>query len=115
MPHGSSVGHSIEDHHPGYRLALFLRLRRIHTMGLDIDGETMHSRFDREILQLAEVVGIIFLKHGDGAACAGDIDAPKPWIELYHVRTLRHRQMGDRLMRIEIEDGEDVVALAGKK
>src|SRR5215510_1384128 len=67
MPHGRAVGHGIEDHHSGDRTAVFLLLGCIDTVCLDIDGETVHVRFDRDILQLAEVVGIILLKHGDGA------------------------------------------------
>ncbi len=80
MPHASAAGHGIEHHHPGYRPAVFLLLRRIDPMRLDIDGEAVDLRFGGYIREFAEMVGVILLKHGDGTAGAGDINASEPRI-----------------------------------
>src|SRR5262249_35765788 len=45
-------------------------------------------------------------------AAACDIDATEPWVELDDVRALRHRQLRDHLVRLEIEHGQNVIAFA---
>src|SRR5437667_8978356 len=68
-----------------------------------------------EVLQLSEMGRIVHLKYGDCTTRARHIDASKPGIEHYDVRTLRHWEVGYRLVRVEVEDRQGVVALAGKE
>src|SRR5215475_14108736 len=80
-----------------------------------VDGETVDLRLDQEVLQLPKVRGIVHLEDRDGAARAGDVDPAEPRINHNHVGAPRHRKMRDRPRRVEIKDGQRVVALAGQK
>ena len=55
---------------------------------------------------------VVHLEHGDRAAAACDVDPAEPGIEHDDVRALGHRQVGDRAVRVEVEDRERIVALA---
>jgi len=73
---------------------------------------TVNLRLDWNILKLPEVRRVIHLEDRDGAAGTGDVDTAEAGIEHHDVSAFCHRQVGDRLVRVEIEDDQDVVAFA---
>src|SRR5262249_46957245 len=106
------IGHSLEHEHLR-RGAPFLLLRgRIYSMRFRIDSKAVDLRLDRNILELPEVRWIVHLERRDGAARARDIDPAKSGIEHHDVGAFGHRQVRDRLVRLEIEHGQGVVAFA---
>jgi len=78
-------------------------------------SEAVNLRLHREVLQLSEMGRIVHLKCGDCTTRARHIDAAESAIEHHDIRALGHRQVGDRLTRVEVEHREGVVALAGKE
>ena len=58
------------------------------------------------------MVGVVLMKNGDGPAVARRIDAIQAGIKTDYIRTLRHREKGNRFVLIEIENGHHVVPLA---
>src|SRR5437016_2088819 len=108
----AKVSDGIEHHHPGGRAPALLLLRRVDAMRPDVDGQAMNLPLHREVLELAEVLGVVLLEDGDRAAPARHVDSPEPRIELDDVRALRERQVRDRRLGIQVEDRQDEVALA---
>src|SRR5260370_27214263 len=85
------VSDGIEHHHPGGGAATFLLLRRVDAMRPEVDGQAMNLPLDREVLELAEVLGVVLLEDGNRAAPARHVDPSEPRIELDDVRALRER------------------------
>ena len=77
-----------------------------------VDGQAVNLRLDRNICQFPEMHRIVHLEDRDGSAGTGHVDTAETWIEHHDVRAFCHRQVGDRLVRVEIEDCQDAVALA---
>src|SRR5207247_11121206 len=72
-------------------------------------------RLHRDIRKSPKTRRVVHLEHGDRAAGAGDVDPAETRIEHDDVSALRHRQVGDRPVRVEVEDGERIVALTGEE
>jgi hypothetical protein len=94
----------------GFPVGPFLRC--IHTMGLQVDSQAVDFGLNREILKLAVVVRIVLLKHGNGPAVASDINPLYVGVELDDIRIACERQIGDRLMFVEIEYSHEAIAFA---
>src|SRR6516165_2347757 len=106
------AGHRLEDQHLGNGPAVLFLCGRVHAVGPHVDDEAMNFLWNPDVLDFAESIGVVYLKDRDRAATAGDIDTTEPWVELDDVRALRHRQSRDHPVRLEIEHGKNVVALA---
>src|SRR6266849_7566483 len=68
-----------------------------------------------EIFDLRVMVGIVLMKHGDGAAITGDINPVEARIELDDVRSVRHRKKSDRCVFVEIEYRHQIVFFTRQK
>jgi hypothetical protein len=79
-------------------MAIFLLFGRVHTVGSDINRETVHAAPNRDVGQLPEVIRIILLKDRDSPARAADIYASKTGVELHDTRTRGQRQCSDCLI-----------------
>src|SRR5579864_9451674 len=89
------------DDHSGDRAPVLLLLRSINTLSGRLDRETVYKLLDREILDLAKMIGIIFLIDADHAARTCCIRSAQAVIELNDVGALGKRKMRDREMRIQ--------------
>src|SRR5439155_755774 len=58
----AKVSDGIEHHHPGGGAATFLLLGRVDPMRPDVDGQAMNLPLHREVLELAEVLGVVLLE-----------------------------------------------------
>src|SRR5579864_887776 len=110
-----SAGYCLIDDHARHRLAVFLLFGRVDAVGALVDGQAVDPALYGEVLQLAVVVGIILLEDGDGAAVAGHIDSLQAGIELDYIGAASHRKRGADRLLLQIEDGHQVVFLAGEK
>src|SRR2546426_6987938 len=97
----------IEHYHPGGRAPALLLLRRVDSMRPDVDGQAMNLPLHREVLEVAEVLGVVLLEDGDRAAPARHVDSPEPRIELDDVRALRERQGRARPGGVQVGDPPD--------
>src|SRR5487761_57394 len=95
--------------------AVFLLLRRIDAMRILIDRQTVNRILHGKIAEFAEMIGIILMEHGNCPAIARHVNSTEPRIKFNHIRALGHRQIGDGLVRIEVEDSHQVIRLARKK
>src|SRR5258708_13209963 len=68
-----------------------------------------------EILDLRVMVGIVLMKHGEGAAVTGDINPVEARIELDDVRSVRHRKKSDRFVFVEVENRHQIVFFTRQK
>src|SRR6266404_2226614 len=63
--------HGVVDNHSRYRTAVFLLFRRVNAMGPHVHRKAMHLPLNGKILELAKVIGVVLLKHRNGAAGTG--------------------------------------------
>src|SRR5712691_10192834 len=61
------------------------------------------------------MIRIVFLEDGDRPAGARHIDTPEAWIELRHIGTDRNGEERNRLVRVHVENGQEIVSLADEK
>src|SRR5215831_17463528 len=80
--------HRLIDNHSGYRLSVLLLLWRIDAMSLRIHREAVHGVLNLEILDLAVVLRIVLMKHGNSSAVASYVDALQSGIKLDHIRAV---------------------------
>src|SRR5215831_7154288 len=109
------VGCRFKNQHACDAVAIFFLFGRVHTVGSDINCQTVHAALNRDVGQLAEMIRIILLKDRDSPARAADVYASKTWIELHDISTRGQRQCGDYLMSNEIEYSKATIALAGEE
>jgi hypothetical protein len=98
-------GEGLVHNHPRDWFTVLFLLRRVNTVGLRIDGETVDSMLDAKVFELAVMIWIVLMENGQGAAVARDIDAAKTAIEFDDIRSVGKRQKGDCGMLVQIEDG----------
>src|SRR5215471_16197904 len=71
----SGSGHRFKDRDPRRWGSVRFLLGDIHLVSLGIDRQAMHLLLRGHIAQFANVCWIVFLKHGNGAVIAGDVDS----------------------------------------
>src|ERR1700686_5077006 len=55
------------------------------------------------------------MKNGDGSAVTGRINPAESRIELNDIRSFGHREKGDRLVFVEVEDSHQIILFAREK
>src|SRR5579872_1660954 len=96
-------GHYLVHRHACGRTTIHFLLGRVDAVGIFIHRQTVHFFLNREILQLAEMVGVVLLEYRDRTAVASHINALESGIELYDVWAFRQGQKGYRLVRFQIK------------
>jgi hypothetical protein len=86
-------------------VTIFLLLRSVNAVTGCIHSKAVHHLLDRKILELAKVLWIVFLIHGDGSAGASSIYTPQSRIKLDHICTWGQRKVSNCMMRIECKHG----------
>src|SRR5512135_2237980 len=107
--------HRLIHHHPGHGPAVFFLLGGVNAVGLGVHGQAVDFLLYGKILQLAEVIGVVFLEYGNGAAVAGFVDAAQSGMVLDDVAAFSQRQVDEGRVLFQVEDGHQVVVFAGKK
>lgn len=104
-------GNGFVDDHARNWFAIFLLLWRIDPVGCRIDGEAVYFALNWKILELSEMVGIVFVKHRDRATVASNINPSKSRVEFDYIGTVCEREIRDRLVFVEIEYRHQIVFL----
>jgi hypothetical protein len=63
----------------------------------------MHGVLDTKVFELAIVVRIVGVKHGNETAVASDVDAPEAGVKLDYVRSPGRREESYRSVLIQVE------------
>src|SRR5947209_7466196 len=87
--------------HSSNGFAVLLLLGCIDAVRDWIDGQAVHQLLHREVLDLVEMIRVVFLDNGDPATCTSDICPCEPTVKLDDIGTCRKRQMGDCLVSIQ--------------
>lgn len=78
IPAGLAASHGLIDYHPSDRPPILFLLGRIDAVRFDVHGEAVHFSRHAKICELAKVVRVVLLKHGDRPARASHVDSPSP-------------------------------------
>src|SRR6267154_33795 len=109
------IDYGVIHDHARNAFAVGLLLGRVDTVRVGVHRQAVYFLLNRKVFQLAVVVWIVHLEHRDGTARTRHVNALETGIEFDYVRTARHRQKGDWLVSVEIEDGHEVVSFASKE
>src|SRR6266852_826029 len=106
------LDYGVIHNHARHAFAIRFLLGRVDTVRVGVHRQAVYFLLNRKVFQLAVVIRIIHLEHRDGTARTRHVNALETGIEFDYVRTARHRQKGDGLVSVEIEDGHEVVPFA---
>src|SRR6267378_4301860 len=98
--------------HARNAFAIRFLLGRVDTVRVRVHRQAVYFLLNRKVFQLAVVIGIIHLEHRDSSARTRHVNPLETGIEFDYVRTARHRQKGDGLVSVQIEDRHKVVPFA---
>src|SRR6185437_444503 len=101
--------------HPADRTAVFFLFGRVDAVRLDVHRKSVHTVLNREVFEFAEMIRVVLLNDKNRAALARHINSFQPGVECHVVGALRHWNVGNGAMPVEIEYGQEVVAAAWQK
>src|SRR5579871_2748056 len=91
--------------HPRYWFAILFFFRSVNAVRAFVHGEAMNLMLNAKVVQLAEMIRIVFLENRDRAAVACHVNALKAGIVFDYVAAFRDGHRRDNSVFLKVDYG----------